>query len=134
MSRKTARESAFKLIFEIPFHDGQTPEQRIGQYFDVCEYNDINDKDKDYISLTVTDCFKNIDGIDKKISDSLENWKIDRLSKVDLSILRLAAAEIMFNDEIPFRVSVNEAVELAKTYGEDSSPSFVNGVLSKFEN
>lgn len=134
MSRKAARECAFKLIFEIPFHDGQSPAERIGQCFEIYEYNDINDNDKKYISSTVTDCFENIGDIDKKISDSLENWKIDRLSKVDLSILRLAAAEILHNDEIPFRVSVNEAVELAKCYGEDGSPSFINGVLSKFVN
>lgn len=134
MSRKSARDCAFKLIFEIPFHDGQTPSDRIEQYFDVCEHKDINAKDKEYISATVTDCFENLSNIDEKISASLENWKIDRLSKVDLSILRLAAAEIMYGIDVPFRVSVNEAVELAKTYGEDSSPSFVNGVLSRFEN
>ncbi|MBQ8525197.1 MAG: transcription antitermination factor NusB [Clostridia bacterium] len=133
MSRKNARDCAFKLIFEIPFHDGITPDERVEQYFEYGEYEDINTNDKEYISVTVCDCFNNIEAIDKKISDSLENWRLDRLSKIDLSILRLAAAEILFNSDIPFRVSVNEAVELAKTYSEDNSPSFVNGVLSKFE-
>ena len=55
MSRKSARDCAFKLIFEIPFHDGQTPSDRIEQYFDVCEHKDINAKDKEYISATVTE-------------------------------------------------------------------------------
>ena len=133
MSRKTARDCAFKLIFEIPFHDGMTAQEKINIYFEHNECEDIDNKDKKYIELTVTDCFNNLEDVDKKISVSLENWKLERLSKVDLSILRLAAAEIMYNDDIPFKVSVNEAVELAKVYGEDSSPSFVNGVLSKFE-
>lgn len=132
MSRKAARDCAFKLIFEIPFHDGVTAEERIQQYFEVADYTDINDNDKKYISTTVQDCFNNLDMIDEKISSYLENWRIDRLSKVDLSVLRLAVSEIKFNDDIPFKVSVNEAVELAKTYGEDNSPSFINGVLSKF--
>lgn len=133
MSRKSARDCAFKLIFEIPFHDGQTPSERIESYFEICDIDDINDNDKKYIGLTVTNCFDNLDCIDQKISESLENWRLDRLSKVDLSILRLAATEIMYCDDVPFRVSVNEAVEIAKMYGEDNSPSFVNGVLSKFE-
>ena len=133
MSRKSARDCAFKLIFEIPFHDGQTPSERIESYFEVCDIEDINDNDKKYISFTVTNCFNNLEAIDEKISASLENWRLDRLSKVDLSILRLAASEIMYGDDVPFRVSVNEAVEIAKMYGEDSSSSFVNGVLSKFE-
>lgn len=134
MSRKAARDCAFKLIFEIPFHDELTPQEKIEQYFEIGDFEDINNNDKSYISLTVTDCFNNLENIDTRISQSLENWRLERLSKVDLSILRLAAAEILFNNDIPFKVSVNEAVELAKTYGEDDSPAFINGVLSKFEN
>ena len=134
MSRKAARDCAFKLIFEIPFHDGLTPDERINLFFEYGETEDINSNDKDYIVLTVNDCYNNLNIVDEKISTSLENWRIERLSKVDLSILRLAVSEIMYNKDIPFKVSVNEAVELAKTYGEDSSPSFVNGVLSKLEN
>lgn len=133
MSRKSARDCAFKLIFEIPFHNGQTPDERILNFYENENPDDINENDKNYISLVVNSCFEKLNEIDSEIEKSLENWKIERLSKVDLSILRLAATEIYSCDDVPFKVSVNEAVELAKIYGEDNSPSFINGVLSKFE-
>lgn len=133
MSRKSARDCAFKLIFEIPFHDGQTPDERILNFYENEKTADINDNDKKYISFVVNSCFEKLNEIDLKIEKALENWKIERLSKVDLSILRLAVSEIDSCSDIPFKVSVNEAIELAKIYGEDNSPSFINGVLSKFE-
>ena len=100
------------------------------EYFwsSLCE--EITVDDKKYINDVVTACFENIAFVDEKISDNLTNWKIDRLSKVDLSILRLATTEIMYIDSIPEKVSVNEAVNIAKIFGDDNSPLFINGVLS----
>ncbi len=129
MTRRGARECAFKLIFEIPFFDNDRCEERLGFFFE-----NLNDKpgddDKKYIKDVVMLCFEHLGDIDCAISDNLKNWKIERLSKVDLSILRLAATEIKYIDSIPDKVSVNEAVNIAKEYGDDNSPSFINGVLA----
>ncbi len=131
MTRREARENVFKLIFEIPFYGVERYEERLNLFF-----NSINEKiskdDKQYIIDSVTNCFKNITNIDEQISANLKNWKIERLSKIDLSILRLAVTEISYLDSIPAKVTVNEAVNIAKTYGDDNSPSFINGVLASF--
>ena len=133
MSRRTARDFAFKLIFEIPFFGYEKAEERIDFHFG---YDDLplTESDDKYIRAVVEKCFADIDDIDAKISSALSNWRIERLSKVDLALLRLAATEILYIDDVPYKVAVNEAVELAKQYGDDSTPSFINGVLSAFEN
>ncbi len=132
MSRKTARESAFKAIFEIPFHTIETPADVINFGVSYDEYKLNDKKDVDYFKNVTTTCFENISIIDEKISSSLKNWTIDRISKVNLSILRLAVCEITYIEDIPFQVSINEAVELAKKFSDDDAPSFVNGVLASF--
>ena len=130
MSRKSAREAAFKTIFEIPFHSVETPADIINFRKQCEEYKLNNDSDTEYFVNTITTCFENIDSIDDKISSLLKDWSINRISKVDLSILRLALCEIMYIEDIPYQVSINEAVELAKKFGDDDTPAFVNGVLA----
>ena len=130
MSRKTAREAAFKTIFEIPFHDIETPADIINFGVNYNENKLNSQSDTDYFVNTVTTCFENISAIDDKISALLKGWTIDRISKVNLSILRLAMCEILFIEDIPYQVSINEAVELAKIFGDDDAPSFINGVLA----
>ena len=129
MTRREAREYAFKLIFEIPFYAEDRCEERLNFFFENLS-DEPTDDDERYIKDVVTACFDHIEEIDSAISENLKNWKIERLSKVDLSILRLAAAEIKFIDSIPDKDSVNEAVNVAKKYGDDNSPSFINGVLA----
>ncbi len=129
MSRKMAREGAFKLIYQIPFHTEQDLESVMEIFFSSDEGEKLDGKDKDYISLTVKGCFSNIETIDEKISASLKNWTIERISKVNLSIMRLSLSEIDYAD-VPFQVSINEAVELAKKFSDDDAPAFVNGVLA----
>ena len=129
MTRREAREYAFKLIFEIPFYAHERCGERLAFFFENLNEK-AGDDDKNYINDVVKACFEHIEEIDNAISANLKNWKLERLSKVDLSILRLAAAEIMFIDSIPDKVSVNEAVNVAKKYGDDNSPSFINGVLA----
>lgn len=128
MSRKSARETAFKTIFEIPFHEIETPSDIIN-YAVLSDESKISPSDRDYYVGVTTTCFEKIEDIDAKIIPSLKTWTIDRISKVNLSILRLALCEIMFMDDIPYQVSINEAVELAKKFGDDDAPSFINGVL-----
>lgn len=130
MTRREARENAFKLIFEIPFFSAERCSERLDFFFEKLDES-ISKDDRQYIVDVVTQCFDNLSDIDASISANLKNWKIDRLSKVDLSVLRLAAAEIMYIDSIPAKVSVNEAVNIAKMYGDDNSPAFINGVLAQ---
>lgn len=129
MSRKSARESAFKIIFEIPFHEDSSVTDIMEGYFKNEEDLMLTDGDMDYISLCVNGCFDNAIEIDQKISASLKNWTIERISKVNLAILRLSVSEMQYAD-VPYQVSINEAVELAKKYSDDEAPSFVNGVLA----
>lgn len=129
MSRKTAREAAFKTIFEIPFHTEAELSEIID--FNLLNMDDIENKnDAEYFQSIVVKCWDNIRKIDDEISNHLKTWSIDRISKINLSILRLAMTEILFDDDIPYQVSINEAVELAKKFGDDDSPAFVNGILA----
>lgn len=130
MSRKTAREAAFKTIFEIPFHSNETPSDVINFGTKYEEYKLATQSDTNYYVDVVSMCFENIEAIDRKISSFLKDWTIDRISKVNLSILRLAICEITYIEDIPYQVSINEAIELAKKFSDDDAPSFINGVLA----
>ena len=122
MSRREIRENIFKLLFRVEFHDNDEMQEQ----FDISE-TDIN-----YIKDKFSKIVENIDTIDAEINEKSQGWKTSRMGKVDLSIIRLAVYEIKFEDDIPVKVSINEAVELAKKFGTDDSASFVNGVLAKF--
>ena len=87
-----------------------------------------------YICSLINAISSNIDKIDEKINKCSENWTVTRMSKPDLAIIRTAVGEMLYMEEIPFSVSINEAVNLAKTYGAEQSPKFVNAVLAKIEN
>ena len=133
MKRSELREVLFKLLFRAEFNEvSEMPEQM--QLYFTTDADDlkIKDKDKEYIIKREEDILSKLSAIDSEISDKATGWTIDRMGKVDLAIIRLAVYEIMFDDEIPLGVSINEAVELAKKYGRDESGSFVNGVLAKF--
>ena len=94
------------------------------------EENNIKDKDRENINADIAKIKENIRDIEEKISKNLkDNWSIDRISKIDKALLILAIYEIQYK-EIPFKVVINEVVELAKKYGEDTSASFINGVLA----
>ncbi len=125
MSRRKVREIILQIIFQ---HDFQRDE------FKKYAFKYLNDqplsKSDKVFSENFLDCFiKNLKIVDEKIIKNLKGWSIERLSKIDLAILRLACYEIMFEDEIPTNVSINEAVELAKKYTEVESRKFINGVL-----
>src|SRR5574344_261727 len=128
MSRKNARENAFKCIYEYEFNKDTS----IDKILDYCyTENEVEDEEKEYSGQVVKGTVENITSIDEIILSNLKSWSISRIAKIDLAILRLAIYEIKYYDEIPFKVSVNEAVELAKTYGNTDSKSFVNGLLAK---
>lgn len=128
MNRTAIREKAFKLIYSLEIQKYNSLEEQINIYF---ESENITDEEaKKYIEDAVLGIEKNKDEICSLIEKNLKSdWKIDRISKIDLSILKLAIYEIKYKD-IPYKVVINEAVELAKRYGEDTSKNFVNGILA----
>lgn len=127
MGRRAAREIAMKLVYQLDIQKDSREEQ-IRQ---TLEQENLNENDTNYILDVVEGVFKNVEQIDKTIETYSKGWKLSRISKVDLSILRLSIYEINFREDIPFNVSVNEAVELAKSYSGEESSSFINGILGK---
>ncbi len=132
MNRTAIRESAFKLIYSLEIQKQDNLKEQIDLYF---ESENIENKDaREYIEDAVLGIEEHKEEILGFIEKNLKSdWKIDRISKIDLSILKLAIYEIQYKD-IPFKVVINEAVELAKKYGEDSSKNFVNGILASIVN
>ena len=128
MSRREQREQIFKILFGVEFHSADELEEQIVLYMEVL--GDIRKKDADYMTGKVRSIVEHMDEIDGMINQASKNWKTTRMAKAELSILRLAAYEIKYEDDIPVSVSINEAVELAKLYGSDHGPAFVNGILS----
>ena len=128
MNRTLMRENAFKLIYSLEIQKVEDIQDQIELYF---ESNNIKDQEaKNYIEDVITGIEKHQEEILKDIEMNLKDeWKLSRISKMDLAILKLAIYEIKFSD-VPYKVSRNEAVELAKKYGEDKSKNFVNGVLA----
>ena len=128
MSRREQREQIFKILFGVEFHSADELEEQIGLYME--DLGDIRKKDADYMTGKVRSIVEHMDEIDGMINQASKNWKTARMAKAELSILRLAAYEIKYEDDIPVSVSINEAAELAKLYGSDHGPAFVNGILS----
>ena len=130
MTRRQLRENVFKMLFRVEFHDDkELPEQLI--LFED-ELEPISEDEKIYMTNKYKDIYAHIEELDAAINEVSKGWKTIRMGKVDLTLIRLAVYEIRFEEEIPVKVSINEAVELAKKYGTDDSPTFVNGILAKF--
>lgn len=128
MNRRKTREIAMQLLFEMSINK----ENYISAIENFKESTDLKLEDVDfsYIIRVLKSINDNTEVINEKISNNLVKWTIDRISKINLAILKLAVCEILFEDDIPNKVSLNEAIELAKKYGEDTAPSFINGVLN----
>ena len=131
MSRRELREQIFKLLFRIEFNAKEEMQEQVGLFFEE-EENQADVADTAYITEKFQKVYDKLEEIDTALNEKVEGWNTGRMGKVDLTVLRLAVYEIMFDEEIPTGVAINEAVELAKKFGQDTSPSFVNGVLAKF--
>ncbi|KEP27151.1 MULTISPECIES: transcription antitermination factor NusB [Bacillus] len=126
MKRRTAREKALQTLFQIDVSNidpkeaitHALDEQESDPFFEELVFGVLEQKDK----------------LDEMISQHLVNWKLDRIANVDRAILRLSVYEMVYQDDIPVSVSMNEAIELAKLFGDDKAPKFVNGVLSSIKN
>ncbi len=130
MSRRELREQIFKLLFRIEFNKEDMEEQK--ELFFEDDENRIGEKDAVYIREKYDSIAEKLPEIDNMINEEAECWTTARMGKVELTLLRLAVYEIKFDDAIPTSVAINEAVELAKKFGQDGAASFINGVLSQF--
>lgn len=130
MSRRKVREQIFKLLFQAEFHDRDEMEAQATLYF-AEEEPVIEDEQKEEIRSKLSKILACLDVLDEKLENALTGWSLKRVGKVELAILRLALYEILYDEEVPDSVAINEAVELAKKYGPEDASSFVNGVLAK---
>lgn len=129
MNRRKSREVAMSLLFEMSINKEDHSEIIVN--FKEHTDTDLSDVDMEYVTRVLKGIQENMQALDSKIEQNLINWKLYRLSKIDLAILRISTYEILFDTDIPNRVAVNEGIELAKKYSEEKSFQFINGVLGK---
>ena len=147
MTRREAREHCFKMLFSADFYPTQEEAiAQLGQYFQSPEEDDVDEsgilqvlhkvelksEDSEYLQARTVNIIDKIPEIDAKLNEVAAGWKTKRMGKVELTILRLALFEMLYDENIPEKVSINEAVELAKKFGGNDSPAFVNGILARF--
>ena len=128
MTRREIRENVFMMLFRVEFHDAAELAEQDKLYFEPLE---LTPEHRKLISDRTRLIEDKLPEIDKKIEELSVGWKKERIGKVELTILRLAIYEALYDDDVPAGVAINEAIELAKKYGGDDSPSFVNGILGK---
>ncbi len=129
MSRMKSREYCFKILYQIDIHKGSRDEV-LEIFF---EENAVSDEDKRYINKVVFGALEEFDNINSLIESKSKEWKIGRISKVTLAILRVAIFEMLKMDDIPISVSINEAIDMAKEYDNKKTGAFVNGILGAIQ-
>ena len=145
MTRSKLREHCFKMLFCADFYPAEEKEEQIDRYFDepkedettpeggdeILHDVEMSPEDESYLKAKAEAVMRKIPELDEKIDAVAEGWKTKRMGKAELTILRLALYEILYDEEVPEKVAINEAVELAKRFGGNESPAFINGVLAK---
>lgn len=144
MTRRELREHTFLLLFREEFHSQEEMEEQLDFYFDGIELTEDGESEAKYRMVSAPqgeeaeltkkryhEIISHKKEIDEQLSGSISGWKLERVGKVELAILRLAVYEMRYDEEVPEKVAINEAVELAKKFGADMAASFVNGVLAK---
>jgi N utilization substance protein B len=131
VKRRELREHVFQLLFRIEFYEDTEMTDQMKMFFEDIEMVTVVGKDKEYIENKYDDIISKLEEIDAFINGIAEGWKTNRMGKVDLTLIRLAVYEMKYDDEVPVSVAINEAVELAKKFGGDESPAFINGILAK---
>lgn len=128
MTRRQIRENLYKMLFQVEFHDKESLKTQIEIYLEDLEMAD--EKDKRELRDKFNELVENLEDIDAKIEEKANGWTINRIAKSELTILRLGVYELLYVEEIPNKVAINEAVELAKAYGADKASGFINGILA----
>lgn len=145
MTRSKLREHCFKMLFCTDFYPAEEKLEQLNQYFEEPKEDDLNtegveeiihdvemsEEYSSYLKEKTENIMSKIPELDLKINEVAEGWKTRRMGKAELSILRLALYEIQYDENVPEKVAINEAVELAKKYGGNEAPAFINGVLAK---
>lgn len=131
MGRREQREQIFQLLFRVEFNSLEDMPEQVRLFLEDNEVV-VLEKDATYISEKYDKIQEKLSEIDRLIDEKAEGWDHTRMGKVEVTVLRLAVYEILFDEEIPDSVAINEAVELAKKYGQDAAGGFVNAILAKF--
>lgn len=129
MTRRKVREHLFRLLFETGFHGEQDSDEQYELYWEG-QLDDPTDEEYYEIKDKLSNINIRVSEIDKMVEENAKGWKLNRIGNADLNILRIAIYEMLWDEKIPVKVAINEAVELAKLYGIENSPSFINGILS----
>ncbi|MGN0307755.1 MAG: transcription antitermination factor NusB [Lachnospiraceae bacterium] len=131
MNRRCLREQVFKLLFRVEFNQAEELEEQCRLFF---QYEEIpmSPQDEEFISSRFEAVRGKLEEIDGLINQKTKGWTTNRMGKVDLTIIRLAVYEMIYDEAIPEGVAINEAVELAKKFGQEESAGFINGVLARF--
>lgn len=145
MTRRELREHCFKMLFCADFYSKEEAGEQLEQYFNEPEEDDMTPEgisqiihstaleasDSDYLKKKTEAIIEKISELDEKINAVAEGWQVKRMGKVEVTILRLALYEILYDEDVPEKVAINEAVDIARKFGGDESPVFVNGILAK---
>lgn len=145
MTRSQLREHCFKMLFCADFYPAEEKEDQLERYFEepiedvltpegveeIVHNVSMSEKHEAFLKSKTEEIMLKVPELDAKINEVAQGWKTKRMGKVDLTILRLALFEMLYDDEVPEKVAINEAVELAKKFGGNDSPAFINGVLAK---
>lgn len=138
MGRREQREQIFRLLFRVEFNALEEMPRQTDLFLEQLRSPEeegspaAKDKDINYITTKYGQIQEKLPQIDSMINEKAEGWSISRMGKVEVTLLRLGAYEILYDQDVPDNVAINEAVELAKKYGQDNSGAFVNAVLAKF--
>ena len=128
MSRRVARESAMKLLYQMELMEDFSQEN-LDLFIDT---NGFQEDEEKYIGNAIKGVVENLEKIDGFIDENVDDWAVNRLARVDLSILRISIYELLYRKDIPEQVSINEAIETAKKYSSEESAKFINGILGGF--
>ena len=145
MTRRELREHCFKMLFCADFYQAEEKEEQLKQYFQAPEEDEtspegvneilhrveLKEADEEVLLKRAAGIMVKVPELDEKIDEVAKGWKTRRMGKVELAILRLAVYEMKYDEEVPEKVAINEAVELAKKFGGSDAPAFVNGILAK---
>lgn len=126
--RSVARDCALKVLYQIEM-TSRTPDNALASFWE--QEAEHSDEVRDFASKIVLGIYDHLIEIDEKLGEYATNWQLNRMAVIDRNVLRLGLYELKFNSDIPPKVAINEAVELAKTYGDHDSSKFVNGILDK---
>lgn len=131
MRRHEQREQLFKLLFRVEFNSLEDMPEQVKLFFqdDEIEYTEVA---MESIQDKYTKIQEKLSEIDGLLNEKAEGWNTERMGKVELAVLRIAVYEILFEEDIPDMVAINEAIEIAKKYGQEASGGFVNAILAKF--